>query len=208
MIPNYEKDRNGVIRQMTREHLTAYDQQYVQERYSSAPVQEMSNLRLGYIVGSIGYVPDSILDIGYGQGDFLRAAAKLVPHVRGYDVPPAYPVPGIELVESPYAQCYDVVTFFDSLEHFESIYDIKALRARNVVLSVPWCHYLSDDWFRTWKHRRPNEHLWHFDLDSLTRFMGEVGYSIVNHCAIEDAIRRGDGIHANILTATFRSKKN
>lgn len=206
MLPNYALDKNGVVRQVGRSCTPAYDQKYVVDRYSSAPVREMSHLRLGYVLGSAGGVPGSILDIGYGSGDFLKAAKQLIPNVYGYDVPPAYPVPGITLVDDPYRDSYDVVTFFDSLEHFESIYDIRALKARYIVISVPWCHYFSDEWFQNWKHRRPNEHLWHFDYPSLCRFMAEIGFAPVNFCAVEDAIRKSDGTWNNILTATFRSK--
>ena len=207
MLDNYTQDKNGVIKQITRPTEMLYDEKYVVDRYSTAPVKEMSHLRLGYIIGSIGFIPDSILDIGYGSGDFLKAATKIIPKVFGYDIPPAYPVDGVENVESPFNNTYDVVTFFDSLEHFEDIYTIRALQTRYIVISVPWCHNFSDEWFRDWKHRRPNEHLWHFDSSSLVRFMDDVGYELLNKCSIEDTIRKSSGTWKNILTATFRCKQ-
>lgn len=207
MLTNYAKDRNGVIRQVERETVKNYDAEYVVERYSKAPVLEMSHLRLGYVLGSIGGIPQTLLDVGYGQGDFLKAARKIVPNVFGYDIPPAYPVQGVEIVSSLYDRVYDVVTFFDSLEHFEDIYEIRALRAKYIVVSVPWCHYFSDEWFLNWKHRRPDEHLWHFDLSCLDRFMADIGYGMLSHSAVEDAIRKTDGDWKNILTATFSRKR-
>ena len=207
MLDNYTQDKNGVIRQITRTTEMLYDVKYVADRYSSAPVNEMSHLRLGYIIGSVGFVPESVLDIGYGSGDFLKAAIKIIPKVFGYDIPPAYPVNGVEIVESPFNDSYDVVTFFDSLEHFDDIYAIQALRTRYIVTSVPWCHYFSDEWFRDWKHRRPNEHLWHFDSTSLVSFMNDIGYELLNQCSIEDTIRKSDGAWKNILTATFRHRQ-
>jgi hypothetical protein len=71
-------------------------------------------------------------------------------------------------------------------------------------VSLPNCHYFSDEWFETWKHRRPNEHLWHFNETSLINFMNEIGYSKVNICNIEDTIRKHSHDYSNILTGIFK----
>jgi hypothetical protein len=42
----------------------------------------------------------------------------------------------------------------------EDIEFVKDLKCHYVCISLPWCHYFSDEWFETWKHRKPNEHLW------------------------------------------------
>ena len=103
-------------------------------------------------------------------------------------------------------ECYDVITFFDSLEHFEDIEFVKDLKCRVVCISVPYCHNKSDEWFENWKHRRPNEHLWHFDKDSLVKFMERMGFVLCSYSNLEDTIRKNpDQEEPNILTCIFRS---
>lgn len=205
MLENYERDHFGVIYQVEREPFT-YDIEYVDTRYSKAPVEQMSALRFGHIAGVLGKIPESILDVGYGSGDFLKFATNLLTDVNGYDVPPAFPVSGVTSVDSLYSRQYDLVTFFDSLEHFEDPSEIRNLNCNFVHISVPWCHYFSDEWFDNWKHRRPNEHLWHFNPESLGAFMASLGFEMMGYCNVEDMIRKSTGNWKNILSATFRKK--
>lgn len=205
MLENYAKDRNGIVYQIERQPFR-YDESYINRAYGRAPVVEMSHLRLGYVLGAIGAIPDSVLDVGYGRGDFLLACKKIIPNIYGFDVPPAYPVEGVTLVESMYERDFDLVTFFDALEHFQDVYEIAKLRAKHVCISLPWCHYFSDEWFAGWKHRKPDEHLWHFNEESLPRFMEELGYDCLNLCNVEDTIRKPDGSWKNILSGVFRRR--
>ena len=99
---------------------------------------------------------------------------------------------------------YDVVCFFDSLEHFDNIYIIKELKTDYIFISVPWCHNFSPDWFKSWYHRKPNEHLWHFNKESLLNFMSELGYNCIHTSNIEDTIRKNNKEYSNILTAIFK----
>jgi hypothetical protein len=70
-------------------------------------------------------------------------------------------------------------------------------------VSLPWYHNISDEWFSTWKHRKPDEHLHHFDLSSLTNFMRSQGFRLVGHSNVEDTIRKSVSTLPNILTAVF-----
>ena len=75
MLDNYEKDSNGVIFQKDREPFL-YDYSYA-DNYNTLPTNDiMSHLRLGYIIGSLGKMPESILDVGYGNGAFLNLLLK------------------------------------------------------------------------------------------------------------------------------------
>lgn len=204
MLENYAKDHNDVIYQINREPFS-YDYTYIQTSYGGgkAPVDEMAHLRLGYLIGSLGRTPDSILDVGYGAGNFLKAAKNIIPKCYGYDIPPAYPINNIDIVDNIYSKNYDIVTFFDSLEHFTDIYEINNLKCNGILISLPWCHYINDHWFSQWKHRKPDEHLWHFNIDSLKKFMKSIGFSYKTHSNIEDTIRRSSDNLPNILTALF-----
>jgi hypothetical protein len=207
VLRNYAIDDCGVIHQIESNDFR-YDYNYVMRAYQNVPSEAMSHLRLGYIIGSIGRIPTSLLDVGYGDGSFLKTARKIVPKVFGYDVEPAYPLDDIECLPSLLAREFDVVTFFDSLEHFKAIDFVNDLRTSYLCVSVPWCHYLSDAWFRNWKHRKPDEHLWHFNDDSLRRFMSRMGFELLNYCNMEDAIKKTGEDHPNILSAIFKSGRH
>ena len=68
-------------------------------------------------------------------------------------------------------------------------------------------NYFSDEWFEDWKHRNPDEHLWHFNDKSLNAFMDDMGYTKIAQSNIEDSIRKSDCEHPNILTGIFKKMK-
>lgn len=205
LLDNYARTPEGVIYQV--EHTKfVYDETYIGRAYGSAPREAMSNLRFGYLIGSIGHVPQSLLDVGYGAGDFLRVAQKIVPEVYGYDIAPVYPLSDIPVVGSLFDRPVEVVTFFDSLEHFEDISVVRHLKTEYVCVSLPWCHYFSNRWFEHWKHRKPDEHLWHFNHESLIAFMKKMGFEPLNYCNIEDTIRKTGDDWSNILSAVFQRR--
>ena len=210
MIANYYADADGVIHQLQVGELQTYDKQYIETRYHQYPekCRQMAHLRLGYITGAINRVPSSILDVGYGAGDFLQAASTVVPDLGGYDITGIQPPPGVAKVESIFERHWHVVTMFDVLEHIEDPSIIRDLQCSFLVVSIPWCHYPDDEWFRWWKHRRPDEHLHHFNDRSLIRFMRRHGYEITSWpCAIEDSIRGQLDGRPNIMTGIFHKSQ-
>jgi len=210
VLDNYEKLPNGLIRQKRIISKIKYNRDYIRERYDSykSASVNMGFLRLGYLLGTLKSTPSSILDVGYGNGDFLSAANKHIGNsgkcygfeVNGYDIPD-----GCIKVDDIFSNSYDVVCFFDVLEHFDNVYDIQNLKTNYIYISVPNCTYLSDEWFLNWKHRRPDEHLWHFNENSLTNFMSEIGFIKVSCCFIEDTLRKSKDSE-NILTSIFKKK--
>lgn len=205
MLENYDKNKDKVIYQKEINKIQ-YDVEYVNSRYSIYPTtNSMSHLRLGYLLGLLQFIPNNILDVGYGNGDFLNVASNIIPNCYGNDIEPAYPlIDKIKFVNNIYDDEYDVVCFFDSLEHFDNIYEIKNIKTEYIYISVPWCHYVNDEWFKNWKHRRENEHLWHFDLPALVNFMKSINFKYIAHSNIEDVIRKNDSDLPNILTALFK----
>ncbi len=168
----------------------------------------LSYLRLGILLGNINTITNSILDVGYGNCAFLNASKNIIKNCFGSDISD-YPVDeNITRVDSIIDKHYNVICFFDSLEHFDDISIINKLDCDYVFISVPWCHYLSDEWFLNWYHRRPNEHLWHFNDKSLINFFNENGYENIYIGNFEDTVRKNNslGEYPNILSAIFKKK--
>ena len=207
MLENYELLDNGIIKQKQIFKKMNYGIDYSTTRYDSYGelTNYMSYLRYGYLIGSIGRLPTSIVDVGYGNGSFLKVCKETIPDCYGFDIS-EYPVPiGCTKIDN-LDSFFDIITFFDSLEHFEDISFVKNLKCNYIYISVPHCHYFSDDWFADWKHRRPDEHLWHFNENSLVNFMESCGFSKINITNLEDNIRKSANSYQNILVGIF--KKN
>lgn len=205
LLENYDINEDGVIYQIDK-NAFPYDKEYVENSYVNR-LGELSNymayLRLGYIIGHIG-IPYSIMDVGYGDGSFLKACKKIIPTCAGNDIS-KYEIPeGCEFVSNITDRYFQVITFFDCLEHFENIDFVSSLQCKYLVLTVPYCHYHNKEWFKEWHHRKPDEHLWHFNLDSLNNFMKRMGYNLSNHSQLEDVLRNKLGNEQNTLTCIYK----
>ena len=67
MLEGYEKLPNGIIKQKKIfKEIMHYDNDYIKmyEGYGESGIR-MSYLRLGNIIGTIGRIPVTILDVGY-----------------------------------------------------------------------------------------------------------------------------------------------
>jgi hypothetical protein len=209
MLTNYIKLHNGVIKQDKIVHcIKTYDINYTSDYNKYGELgRNLGFLRLGFLIGSLGIIPDSILDVGYGNGDFLKAATLAIKKCYGTDLVQT-PLPNnvtfLKFNDAIQLE-YDVITFFDSLEHFENIDFVKDLKCKYIFITLPWCHYIDNDWFENWKHRKPDEHLWHFDKNAMLIFFREHGYECVNiGCPFEDTIRKDNNYTPNILTGIFK----
>lgn len=205
-LENYEKLENGVIKQINVKKIE-YNFEY-SNKYNKYGEKSnyLSYLRLGVLLGNIKKTPNSILDVGYGNCSFLNSAKTIIPNCYGFDISD-YPISeNITRVDTIFNKHYDVICFFDSLEHFDDINIIRNLDCDYIFISLPWCHYFSDEWFLNWYHRRPNEHLWHFNEESLTKFFNDIGFEKIYISNFEDSIRKNDTIHEypNILSGLFR----
>jgi hypothetical protein len=208
----YVTDEWGVVHQDPPEITQVYDQAYVEKRYDTLPDhgRQMSFLRIGYLLGTLRNF-QTVLDVGYGNGDFLATLHLWKAwHVEcwGLDVS-GYPLPDGCRAASREDLCgksWDLVTFFDSFEHVAELGFISQMKARNIAITVPFCHVESMglDWFRTWKHRRPGEHLHHFSKTSLVRFLFSQGYQVMAWQALEDGIRQPANGQENTFTAIFQ----
>jgi hypothetical protein len=204
-LNNYEKIKNGIIKQINVkkiEYNYSYSNTY---NLYGEKSNYLSYLRLGILLGNLNNIPKSILDVGYGNGAFLKCSNDIIKECYGYDIS-NYPIPeGLIRVNNIFDKHFEVICFFDSLEHFDDINIINKLKCDYIFISVPWCHYISDEWFLNWRHRRPNEHLWHFNDKSLVSFFNENGYEKIYLGNFEDTIRKNTcTTEPNILSAIFK----
>lgn len=153
---------------------------------------------------------NSVLDVGYGNGAFIQYCLSNNKRCYGNDIS-GYPIPkGATFVDSIQETEVDLITFFDSLEHFPNRdldKTIKALRCKFICISVPWCHYTDNmKDFEVWKHRKPNEHFHHFDLKGLCTLLDTSGFNFVTCGSVEDLVRKGNSKLPNILTVIGQKK--
>ena len=209
MLENYRIDEFGVIHQVEwkpkvydKEYLTYYEG--LRDRTIKLGYQ-----RLGWIVGLLRELPSSVLEMGYGLGTFLEAACLAgVPDCYGYDVA-RYPLPdGCYFIEwdDLLKREWDLVALFDVLEHIPDLSFLEELKTRSIAIAVPNCRWkeLGDEWFRDWRMRLPDEHLHHFDQESLTRLMDHYHYQCQDINTLEDGLRLREGeTGPNILSAFF-----
>lgn len=184
----------------------SYDASYAHQ-YDHRPVKEMSELRWDFIQSHMNMPLGSrILDVGYGNGAFLKHARSVGMDIYGVDLHTEdFGVPVVTLETKLH---FDLICFFDSLEHFPDLRPILNLRADNVIVSIPdtpsWL--LSNP--NAWRHYKPGEHLHYFSRRSLDLFMlaWGVGVKRAEGCP-EDSLRGkltvGEKNIDNIYTAIY-----
>jgi hypothetical protein len=202
MLNNYYIDKYGILHQ---KEIQPFSKDYGKERNDYGEKSKyLSYLRLGWIISTIKLDKvNSILDVGFGNGDFLRVAQDFATNTFGYDLNYKYLPPGSKpgnLLEK-----YNIITMFDSLEHFSNLNIIFNFNCDYLVVSIPNCKYPFDDkWLLNWKHLRPNEHLHHMNLISFLGFVSK-DYAYMAHSYFEDIIRK-DKEQENILTVCLKKK--
>ena len=202
MIENYQQISEGHWHQIEPTgDIMKYDTNYMQ--YYTNMDNSMSKLRYNLITKHIG-IFKSILDVGYGDGNFLQYCYNHDKECYGNDIS-NYPLPlGIDFTSDPSAFNFDVITFFDSLEHrpeADLLPFLKSLKTKYIVVSLPWCHgAMGPEYFQTWKHRKPNEHFHHFDYIGLVNLLDDAGFTTIHVCNAEDEIRKPVNYLPNILT--------
>lgn len=198
-------EKTGALYSIDRTIRANYDHAYV-ARYEKYPQQLLSKIRVELALQVCGDVA-SVCDVGFGTGAFLEMLHRYRPeaHLAGFDVSPYAPPTFVEICPDWNKRKWSLVTFFDSLEHFDKLPISSEWQAETVMVSVPWFHpHLGEEWFANWKHRRPGEHLWHFTPDALCATFAEHKYRPIYLGNPEDAVRNGDGKHPNILTMIFQ----
>lgn len=141
----------------------------------------------------------TLLDVGIGDGAFLRALEGVRWIQRfGADVNPA----GIAYLEE-HGQLgsidddqYDVVTFWDSLEHIRDPRWALRSAAHVALVSIPI--FANVEHVLASRHYRPDEHCWYFTRAGFCAFADREGFDVVDVLATETALGR-DGIETFVL---------
>ena len=185
-----------------------YDENYA-KKYDAMPHARMSKLRADYVEKSFDSSHiDSVLDVGHANGSFvkemiLREYKSFGTDLHGID----FGVPEVEL-NGP--ETFDLVTFFDSLEHFEDVREPLHKSKKYVLISLPNTPPKLELFKDSWKHYRPGEHLHYFNLKSLSLLMTEFGFHLTGYSYFEDQIREPSTFSnfscPNILSATYEKK--
>ena len=115
------------------------------------------------------YKPKSVLDYGAGVGWF-RAYRPDGVMVHSFDIG-GYPQTGISL------QVYDMVCFYDVLEHINDFTEIEPVirLANRIVTSLP----IKNGDLAEWKHFKPGEHLHYFTEETLEALMKRYGFRVI-----------------------------
>jgi hypothetical protein len=198
---NYFVDDMGIIHQETYVPFT-YDENYCSTYDTDLYRREsekLQALRYGFAVACHGRVPGKILDFGCGNLAFVDFANQHT-NAIGYDIAAG---PG----KTDKLQPASVITFWDALEHVPDLDStLNSIECDTVIISLPWCHYVTEglQWFNSWKHRKPNEHLHHFNPSSLMLLLESHGYRQIAISYHEDIIRKGGNCLPNILSMGFR----
>jgi hypothetical protein len=174
-----------------------YNAQYL-ATYLTYPTRDISLLRVGFLKAFVD--GGRLLDVGYGTGAFVRAAEEAGFDAFGYDLHRvACNVREIDIGKDD--SFWDVVTCFDSLEHFADFEIVRPLlhRARHVLVSLPLAPP-GFPWERHWKHYKPGEHLHFFTADSLCSLIDK---PLRKATDLEDIVRGKVGHRQNIYTAFF-----
>jgi len=177
--------RCGSVQALDRTTTQVYDAAYVAERYDRYTTTErMSQLRLRMLesvltlfdldteVGGNRNHYQRLLDVGYGNGSFIRHACASGWSAFGHDVNDTE-YEGVRRVWLPIgsrANCrYRVVTFFDCLEHFETLSEIREISRMTdwIFISIPAPPYVWWTSPNTWRHYRPGEHHFYPEISAL-----------------------------------------
>lgn len=168
-----------------------YDDLYIYNAYRFAPVLQMSWLRLG-MINSVISSTGKLLDIGCGQGDFVRQANYAGFDAYGFDVIRDNNVRSANFGD----YYYNIVTLFDSLEHAHDLKKIFSAKTKYFVVSLPifdQTNHKTDikklDTIRAWKHYKPNEHLHYFSDSSIFALFQNNGYKFIKKLFTENLIR-------------------
>jgi len=177
------KWHNGVgVLRCGEEERISYDKKYLDTylQYENTPIgQSITSYRVNLLLRNLSEIHLPVLDVGIGSGHFIRECLKHKINVDGADVNPV----ALEWLKKcgmleKHNVRYDVLTFWDSLEHLddpkEFIQDHHS--PKHIFVSIPIFHnkYTVKDS----RHYKPGEHIYYFTQTGLINWFYSLGYEI------------------------------
>jgi hypothetical protein len=156
-----------------------YDLAYYEKmlREYSATAESISKARWKFIEP---LNPKEVLDYGSGVGWF-RAWRPEGVTVHSFDVAPYPQTSSVrsDCSNMPVNGVYDVVCFWDVIEHLPSFKDIEHTlrRSKAVAATIPVTDNVSD--LTDWKHFKPGEHLHYFTTKQVIALFDAYGFEII-----------------------------
>ena len=176
---------NGVAYQRDRAHRIRYDDEYLIKFGAYDPVIA-ATVNAGRCAMLARHLPKgaSVLDVGAGDGGFVRAAGMAGFNAYGVD-----PIPKASQALRE-AGCYaddpsqfDAVTLWDTVEHMDNPGAILRAARAFVFASVPVFEDFSQ--IRASKHYRPGEHLYYWTADGFIDWFALYGFRLLEQSAHE-----------------------
>lgn len=210
-------DSHGFLKQSEPEKFD-YSKDYLEKQGTT---QAMAYLRMAIMAEVTGIRPahqPMVLEIGVGSGVMLRELMRvygiaspasesqnLVCNVFGHDVGPAPDgMDGQMMSMAKIDECYWNMLFAcDVIEHFHDIDHLWDFKFQFAYLSFPRPpegFIGSPPSSTTWRHFKPNEHVYYLGQDEVTKWVEDHGYEVVYWGCPEDMIRRppaGQAININ-----------
>ncbi len=169
----YQRDMSKRI-----EYDAAYHDHYL--RLEGSEVAEKLNAARVAMVARHATAESSVLDIGAGCGTFVRAARSWGFDSKGFDVIPKT-VDHLKEIDAfaDNPEGFDVVTFWDSLEHIEEPEGVfkRISRGAIVLVAIPIIEDLAK--VRASKHFKPGEHFYYFTERGFIDWMAIYGYRLL-----------------------------
>lgn len=195
----YDVDAHLAAAGVTHVYGEAYFRKYVE--MDTAPMAEALNLfRVNMallVLQGIPGKPARVLDVGIGGGGFLKMLQQnedRAPHrldIQGVDINP-FAIQWLERrgMLGSLDFHYDLVTFWDSLEHFrDPAVPLQAV-GRAAIVSLPI--FRDADHVLESKHYRKDEHFWYFTRTGFIRWAKRQGFAVTDVRIHESLLGRED----------------
>ena len=150
-----------------------YDLKYYEKmlRQNSKTAEKICNIRWKFVDEVLTKNDNVVLDYGSGVGWF-KAFAPDKASVDTHDIG-CFPQTGINRHE------YDLITFFDVIEHIESFSDIKSIISRTKYVAATIPIVPKDKNLEDWKHFKPYEHLHYFNEKEFISLFKYIGFELI-----------------------------
>ena len=195
----YSLDSNGFLKQDNPKPFT-YSLDYKAHQSTNTA---MIWLRLGWLSGYLSYGRlrhMTAVDIGAGNGSFVRESASVFKRIVPYDLA-GESIDDIELYETK----WDLIILSDVLEHYDDIDKLWGLNFKYAMISFPETPNHEEHDLSRWRHLKPNEHIYLLTLEKVKAWVQKHGYAIVGSGCPEDMIRtRWQADKVNISTILIK----